>query len=227
MQLRNGKQVSVTGNTEVTGNTTKCVKCPDDHISFTNKVRNLMDGCVNTFSPIDKINAMCKVFDTINDQTVEMLSEIDMGNYKFLSTIYMKTVELTCDLIERTYLNEYYGEDKGSMIRLLSVMFQVRQTVAQIMWTARTSKSVQDMMENGDKNSELLYRCLKHIVSEESESYDYEFYTYEDGEYTDVELFDWYLLPNYSIGGWRDPYIDNADECFGAEIRRFNRRLWS
>ena len=171
---------------------------------------------------------MCKVFDTINDQSEEMLSEMGMGDdYKFLSTIYRKTVELTCVLIERTYLNEYYGEDKGSMIRLLSVMFQVRQTAAQIMWTARTSKSVQDMMENGDKNSELLYRCLKHIVSEESESYDYEFYTYEDGEYTDVELFDWYLQPNYNIGGWRDPYIDNADECFGAEIRRFNRRLWN
>ena len=133
MQLRNGKRVSVKSETP---------------ISFTDEVRNLLDGCVNTFSPIDKISAMCKVFDTINDQSEEMLSEMGMGDdYKFLSTIYRKTVELTCVLIERTYLNEYYGEDKGSMIRLLSVMFQVRQTAAQIMWTARTSKSVQDMMD--------------------------------------------------------------------------------
>ena len=86
-------------------------------------------------------------------------------------------------------------------IVVLPTYVVVRQTAAKIMWTARTSKSVQDMMENGDRHSELVYRCLKHIASDEAESCDYEFYTYEDGEYTDVELFDWHLLPNYSIGG--------------------------
>lgn len=213
MQLRNGKQV--TGK-------------PDIILSFTGTVRNLLDGCINTFSPIDKINAMCKVFDTINEQSDQTLSEMGLGDdYKFLSTIYRKTVELTCVLIERSYLNEYYDEDKDAMIRLLSVMFQVRRTAAQILWTARTSKNVQNMMENGDRHSDLLYRCLKHIVSDEAESCDYEFYTYEDGEYTDVELFDWYLLPNYGrVLSRDDPYIMNADECFGAEIRRFNKMLW-
>lgn len=218
MQLRNGKQV--TGK-QVTGKQVT-------PISFTDTVRNSLDECINANSPIGKLNAMRNVFWIINEQSDQTLSEMGVGDtYKFLSTIYRKTVELTCVLIERSYLNEYYDEDKDAMIRLLSVMFQVRRTAAQILWTARTSKNVQNMMENGDRHSELLYRCLKHIVSDEAESYDYEFYTYEDGEYTDVELFDWYLLPNYSIGGWRDPYIDNADECFGAEIRRFNRRLWS
>ena len=80
--------------------------------------------------------------------------------------------------------------------------------------------------EPGDRHSDQLYRCLKHMVSEESESNIYEVYKYEDGEYTDVELYDWHLLPNYSIGGWRDPYIENADTCFGDEISRYNRRLW-
>jgi hypothetical protein len=223
MQLRNGKQV--TGK-QVTGK--QVTEKSETHLSFTDTVRNLLDGCINAFSPIEKINAMCKVFDTINNQSAGMLSEMGLGDtYKFLSTIYRKTVELTCVLIERTYLNEYYDTDKNAMIRLLSVMFQVRRTAAQILWTARTSKNVQDMMENGDRHSELLYRCLKHIVSDEAESCDYKFYLYEDGEYTDVELFDWYLLPNYCEDLSRDPYIMNADDCFGAEIRRFNSWLWS
>jgi hypothetical protein len=176
----------------------------------------------NTATYYEKLNSLLAVFDILNNETLS-----DMGDdYKFLATVYSKTVELMCVIVERSYTNEYTDDEKIAIIRLLSVTYQVRLTVSDILWAARTDPKIQEMMENGDRHSDLLYRCLKHMVSDESESYDYEVYKYEDGDYTDVELYDWYLQPNYCENSKSDEYIHNADTCFGGEIRRYNRRLW-
>jgi hypothetical protein len=174
----------------------------------------------------EQLNSLIAVFGIINDQSVETLS--GMGDdYKFLATVYRKTVELMCVIINRSFTTEYTDEEKIAIIRLLEITYKVRYTVSDILWDARTNHQIREMMENGDRHSDLLYRCLKHMVSEESESDVYEVYKYEDGDYTDVELYDWYLLPNSRKISKYDAYIQNADVCFGDEISRYNRRLWS
>ena len=216
MHLRNGKQVA-----------SKQVASKQTPLSFVDTIKHLLDEVVQSFSPIDKLNAMRNVFQAINKQSYQTLSEMGANDdYKFISTIYRKTVELTCVIVDRSYANAYCYTDKVATIRLLSEMFQARQTAAQIIWDGRTSKDVQYMMEKCDRHSELLYRCIKHAISDEAESRDYEIHLYEDGEYTDEELYDWYLLPNYGEVASTDSYTKNADACFGSEIRRFNATLW-
>jgi hypothetical protein len=226
MQLRNGKK-TIAGAVAPTPTPTPTPVPvqPTSFIEMTRQALNRHEQSLNTATYYERVNNLISVFGIINDQSVEILSGIG-DDYKFMSTIYKKTVELTCCIIERSYQSQYTDDEKIAIIRLLSVMYQVRYTVSDILWDARTRQTIQDMMENGDRHSDQLYRCLKHMVSDESESYDYEIYKYEDGEYTDVELYDWYLLPNYYKNIKMDTYIVNADECFGGEIRRYNRRLW-
>lgn len=215
MQLRNGKNT--------------LASAPANEMSFVDMTREALSRHVQIYETAtyyEKLNSLLAVFGIINHQSVETLS--GMGDdYKFLATVYRKTVELMCVIVERSYTNEYTDDEKIAIIRLLSLTYQVRWTVSDILWEVRTYPRIQEMMENGDRHSDLLYRCLKHMVSEESESDIYEVYKYEDGEYTDVELYDWYLLPNYCKNSKADAYIENADVCFGDEISRYNRRLWS
>ena len=223
MQLRNGKK-TIAG--AVAPASAPALVQPTSFIERVREALNRHEQSLNTATYYERVNNLISVFGIINDQSVEILSGI-AEDCKFMSTIYQKTVELTCAIIERSYTTQYNDDEKIAIIRLLSVMYQVRCTASHILWNARTRQTIQDMMENGDRHSDQLYRCLKHMVSDESESYDYEVYKYEDGEYTDVELYDWYLLPNYYKNSKVDTYVVNADECFGGEIRRYNRRLWS
>ena len=222
MQLRNGKK-TIRASAPTPTPTPGPVQ-PTSFIETTRQALNRHEQSLNTATYYERVANLISVFGIINDQSVEILSGIG-DDYKFMSTIYKKTVELTCVIIERSYQSQYTDDEKIAIIRLLSVMYQVRYTVSDILWDARTRQTIQDMMENGDRHSDQLYRCLKHMVSDESESYDYEIYKYEDGEYTDVELYDWYLQSNYYKNSKADTYIANADDCFGGELRRYNRRL--
>jgi hypothetical protein len=223
MQLRNGKQVK--GVT-----TCKCKKGEgsDEKAKLVSSVRKLLDEANkyrDSSSDLEKIYRMTPVFEKIGQESAETLSTID-DSLKFVSTLYMKTMELTCTLIERSYNRLYTSEEKCAVIRLLSEMYKARRLVTQILWDGRLTKNIQDMLETGERHSEQIYRCLKHIASDESESRDYQIYTYDDGEYTDEELYDWYFLDNYRKDASEDSYMSNADECFGAKIRRFNGMLW-
>ena len=224
MQLRNGKK-TMAGAVAPTPTPTPVPVQPTSFIEMTRQALNRHEQSLNTATYYERVNNLISVFGIINDQSVEILSGI-AEDCKFMSTIYQKTVELTCCIIERSYQSQYTDDEKIAIIRLLSVMYQVRCTVSHILWNARTRQTIQDMMENGDRHSDQLYRCLKHMVSDESESCDYEIYLYEDGEYTDVELYDWYFQSNYNECSTTDTYVKNADACFGGEIRRYNRRLW-
>jgi hypothetical protein len=136
-------------------------------------------------------------------------------------------VELTRVIIEHSYVKIYTDDEKIAVIRLLYEMYKTRQTLKSILWRARTEKNVRKLLDDGDRHAELLYRCLKHIVSDESESCDYKIYSYGDMDYTDLELYDWYLSPNYGRVAGTDSYVRNADICFCDAIRRFNRMLWT
>ena len=178
-------------------------------------------------SYIERMQLIAPIFETINEQSVETLIDVGVGNnHMMISTVYKKATELTCVIIERSYSNMYLDSDdeKCAMIRLLSEMFRAKRTISRILWNTRTAPTIQDMMEKEDGHSELLYRCLRHIVSDDNE---YDIHLYEDGEYTDVELYDWYFLENYGKDESRDSFTMNADACFGADIRGFNSLLWS
>lgn len=231
MQLRNGKKTmsgaSVPAPVPASLSVPASLPAPVTlFVDMTREALNLHLQMYEMATYYENLNSFLAVFGIINDQSVETLS--GMGDdYKFVATVYRKTVELMCVIINRSFTTEYTDEEKIAIIRLLSLTYQVRYTVSDILWEVRTNHQIREMMENGDRHSDLLYRCLKHMVSEESESDVYEVYKYEDGEYTDVELYDWYLLPNYCKISKYDAYIENADVCFGDEISRYNRRLWS
>ena len=222
MQLRNGKESSSE------------IQSSNEIQSFKDTIKLILDHISSDpgRSSIERIQLSTPIFETINQQSVETLTGVGNkptgvgNNHMFLSTIYKKATELTCVIIERSYSNMYLDSDdeKCAIIRLLSEMFQARRTISQILWKARTDPNIQDMMEKGDGHSELLYRCLRHIVSD---NYEYDIHLYEDGEYTDVELYDWYFLENYGKDDSYDSFTMNADACFGADIRRFNEMLWN
>jgi len=223
MQLRNGKTTIQLENGNPTIQLENCRRTSEP---LSETIRGMMDVLNKQKSSVDKLNAGIKLFQTINQQSDEALSTIT-NKYQFLATLYRKTVEFTCELIQRSYnSNKYSDIEKTKMIRFLSELYQARVNVSRILWDARTQKNIQDMMESDDGYSELLYRCLKHIVSDESESLYYDIHLYEDGEYTDVELYDWYLLQNYDGDAETDSYIVNADHCFAEPIFRFNEKLW-
>jgi hypothetical protein len=225
MQLRNGKKIIRASAPAPTPTPAAPVQA-ESFIEMTRDALNRYERTYNTATYCEKLNNLITVFGIINNQSVEILSRIG-DDCKFMSTIYQKSVELTCTIIERSYTNQYNEDENIAIIRLLSVMYQVRCTVSGILWKARTDRTIQNMMEEGDRHSDILYRCLKHMVSDESESCDYEIYLYEEGEYTDVELYDWHFQPNYNECSTTDTYVKNADACFGVEIIRYNRKLWS
>jgi hypothetical protein len=228
MQLRNGKRLQ-NSNKPVQNSNGNPVQ--NNTQIFVETTTRMLDVCQKTYataSPLDKITNVLRVFEFINQQPIETLTGMH-DNYKFLSTIYKKTVGLTCVIIKRSYMETYADHEKVATIRILSEMYKARQRVMPILWSARTNENVRKILDNGDGggHADLLYRCLKHIVSDESESCDYMLPSYEANEYTDVELYDWYLLPNYGKVAESDPYVRNADVCFGEAIRRFNAMLWA
>ena len=214
MQLRNGKESSSE------------IQSSNEIQSFKDTVKLILDHISSDpgRSSIERIQLATPIFETINQQSVETLTGVG-NNHMFLSTVYTKATELTCVIIERSYYNMYLDSDdkKCAIIRLLSEMFRVKRTISRILWKARTDPNIQDMMEKEDGHSELLYRCLRHIVSDDNE---YDIHLYEDGEYTDVELYDWYFLENYGKDESCDSFIMNSDACFVADIRGFNSLLW-
>jgi hypothetical protein len=219
MKLRNGKHLYASVPV-ITGTETK--------EQFIKKMLALIDRCQPsaTGTTIDKLHNMLPCFTAINQMPLDLWSTFDV-NLRFHATLYRKTVELTITIIERSYMYRYSDDEKTASIRLLSEMYKARQTFANILWKGRTNKNVQDMMDAGYDHSEPLYRCLKHIVSDNSESTYYAIYSYDDREYSDVELYDWYLSPNFDSNLPDDEYINNADSCFGGDIDRFNMKLWN
>ena len=226
MQLRNGKQV-VASNTKK--NQTLTTVASDDKQSLVVELRRLIDECLrchDTATDIEKMHSVLPVFKKLNEQSVEMLMGMD-NSLKFASTIYIKAMELTCVLIERSYSRKRFDDsEKSAMIRMMSEMYRTRCSIRKIIWDGRKDKHIQDMMDAGDRHTEQIYRCLKHIVSDESESLEYKMYEYDDGEYTDVEIYDWHFTHNCDEDVSYDEFVNNADTCFGAGINRFNAMLW-
>lgn len=255
MQLRNGKMVELSENRAVVDDKDTYERDADirfadytrkfhpnayleEHIAtwdnaernaaFEDTIENMLDDYyIRSHTFITKMQNCRTLFDTINKESVEELTQNGIADdYRLLSSVYKMIVSRTCDIVERSYTVEYADDEKAEIIRTLSAMRQTRDTVSWILWNARLEHSVHELMNTGDRHSERLYRCLKHIASDESEAHDYEIQLYDDGRYADVELYDWYLLRNYGCVATEDIYMRNADVCFGDIIRVFNPMLW-
>lgn len=206
MQLRNGKQTQV-----------------DVKEQFISNMYRLMRS--NNGEPLGEQGSL-PIFVSINEQTREMLVEFD-NTLRFHATVYRKTAEFTCILMERSYTRTYSNKEKTVIIQLLSEMCKTREMIGRILWENRTNANIQEMMETDDGHSNLLYRCLRHIISDDWDICRYIHHQYTNREYNEVELYDWYLLPNFGKKIADDLFIRNADRCFGEEIHRYNRLLWN
>jgi len=215
MQLRNGKQLQ----TPTDGGAKE---------QFIKKMMVILGKCQPSInnSNVEKHHNMLACFIEINRMPLDTWTTFD-PTLRFHATMYQKTMECTITIIDRSYMSNYTDEYKSVSIRLLSEMYKTRKTMANILWQGRTNKNIQELMDAGHYHSEQLYRCWKHIISDKSESNYYEIYTYDDGEYSNVELYNWYLLPNIYGNRKSDKYINNADHCFGDFIERFNVKMWN
>jgi hypothetical protein len=87
---------------------------------------------------------------------------------------YRKCVAIICSVIECTHKHkteDISPETKRAFIRLLFAAYKVPVDVGKILWANRRDINLDD------------YRCLKHIISDESLPYNYDIDTYDDGEY--------------------------------------------
>lgn len=164
-------------------------------------------------------------------QTTEILNYIldradDLKNMdsQWLTTVYLKAIGIQCSIIEHSYRNENYmrKNTKQAFILILSSAYKVQMEVGTILWTTRQEPHIRELLETD--NGDMMYRCLKHIISDESEPHDYEIYTYDDGEYSGEEIWDYYFGHNAGAE-YDDPYITNADICLDDIIRHRNRML--
>lgn len=145
---------------------------------------------------------------------------------QWLTTVYLKAINIQYSIIEHSYRNENYmhKKTKQAFIRILSSAYKVQMKMGTILWTTRQEPHIRELLETD--NDDMIYRCLKHIISDESEPHDYEIYTYDDGEYSDEEIWDYYFGHNAGAE-YDDPYITNADICLDDIniIRHRNRML--
>lgn len=136
---------------------------------------------------------------------------------KNIHNLYERCVEITTDIIENANkIDEINADTKSALIRLISETYKLQLKLGRIIWSARREQQLPDAK---DYDTDTFYRCLKHIISDESIPYDYDIEIYDDGEYTDVELWDYYYL-DYATES--DPYVINADTCFQGNIRFWN-----
>jgi len=180
----------------------------------------------NKILSTDMMNDVIYLLRRINGRCDDSLLNLSVYDNGEVCLMYSNIIEITCELVEQTYYLYFSDNNKTAIIRMLSELCQARLKLSQIILDSLINENIQYMMDNGDNHSELLYRCLKHIVSDESESSDYEIHLYEEGEYTDVELYDWYLLENCDRNISSDAYVANAYVCFEETIARFNTKLW-
>jgi hypothetical protein len=160
--------------------------------------------------PVDSI-VRCANSPWLLDRVKEVTFILRHSTFDSDPRTYRKCVAIICSVIECTH--KYKTEDlspetKRAFIRLLSAAYKVQVDVGEILWANRRDIDMDDDH----------YRCLKHIISDESLPYNYDIHTYDDGEYTDIELWDYYFY----FRTVPDPYVQNAEICFGGEIYHWN-----
>ena len=163
----------------------------------------------------------CVWFISKVQQTTDILKQYNkITPSKNIHNLYERCVEINTNIIENANkIGEINAETKSALIRLISEAYKLQLKLGRIIWSARQEQPISNPTGAEEYDVDTFYRCLKHIISDESTPHDYDMETYDDGEYTDVELWDYYYL-DYATES--DPYVINADTCFQDHIRFWN-----
>ena len=182
-------------------------------------------------SQIQAIDQIRELFDYINADFLAM------ENNRYLIVImYMKSIELTKNIIEKTYENrDLSDQDKIIIIRALSSLFITHMNMGHLIWQMKKTNEIKQLLSEEREYEEReydfkskLYRCITHMYDVESGIAEtrYGLRDYDNGKYTDVEIFDRYF--GYEGRGLvcDDMYIESYYKCFVREIECVNRLYW-
>ena len=104
---------------------------------------------------------------------------------------------------------------------------KLQLATGKVIWATRTTEANRKILDTDTEDAVLLYRCLRHIISDESLAYDYKIYTYNDGEYTEEGLWDYYFAHNaeYPDNCDLERFLIQSDTCLSGPIRHWNLRM--
>jgi len=200
MQLRNGKQLRYSD---------VICESPIDSIYILNDLRSAID--CDWFIP-----KLRRITDTL-----KQFNQTPPKNN--IHHLYKKCVEIITNIIENANkISEISSDTKSALIRALSEAYKLQVKLGDSIWSSRKEQPISNLIDAIEDDVDTFYRCLKHIISDEAIPHDYDMGTYDDGEYTDVELWDYYYF-DYATDS--DPYVINADTCFGDHIRFWNPKI--
>lgn len=142
----------------------------------------------------------------------------------WLKDVYVNCVEIIKRIIVASYtISLFSDKTKQEFIRILHAANKLQKKLGNILWTLRTDERVFQILSN-ESTGESLYRCLRHIISDECIAYDYQIESYNMGDYSDVELWDYWFAPNCLISVEEDLFVKQAKHCLEAPMRFWNIR---
>ena len=142
----------------------------------------------------------------------------------WLKDVYVNCVEIVKRIIVASYKHDSFSNKTNQeFIRILYAANKLQKKLGTILWTLRTDERVFHILSN-ESTGESLYRCLRHIISDECIAYDYQIESYNMGDYSDVELWDYWFAPNCLIPESEDLFVKQAKHCLEAQIRFWNIR---
>ena len=157
----------------------------------------------------------------------EKLASIDNES---LVTLYLRSVNVIYTIIESSYTatsKSFNVRTKKELILFLYSASKLQLAIGKVIWATRTTEANRKILNMDTEYAEFLYRCLRHIISDESLAYDYKIYTYNDCEYTEEELWDYYFAHNAEHPDKCDleRFLIQADTCLRGPIRHWNLRM--
>jgi hypothetical protein len=173
---------------------------------------------------LSKVQETRERLNYIHEYSNEKLTSMDVT---WLRNIYFYCVTIICKIIKASYkIKKILKKTKKELIRIVFAANQLQQKIGNIIWSLRTDISILKVIDSdSDEDAENMYRCLRHIISDEFIAYDYKIHMYENSDYA-VELWDYYFAPNTMKCIDDDPFVKQATFCREAPICFWNIRTF-
>lgn len=171
-----------------------------------------------------KVKRTADILNYISEYSDEKLTSIDNEN-KWLRTLYLRAVEIIYTIIEASYSQEFNVRTKRALIRILDAAHHVQLKTGRVLWATRNDPRICKVFDEDTDDAVMLYRTLRHIISDESLAFDYEIYTYNDRDFPDEEIWDYYFAANVEHYRDGDHFLNQADACLERPIRYWNLRM--
>jgi hypothetical protein len=177
---------------------------------------------------IKRMNELGNFMESINEELPDIYEVQPTDSMtELVLTTYQKCIELMANMIKKTYFDEshsdsplcYGNNGKIAFIETLSKLHRASSAIAVMMCDIRdnttTIANILKLAEPGTRmndSSEITkktYLCYRHLDCC-GDMYVYEMNTYIYDEYTEVELYDYYFLPNQNENVNDDVFINGA-----------------